>query len=144
MPSQRYKLTISYRGTNYHGWQAQTANAPWKGPKPRPGQGIPTIQEIVRRALVKVVKHEVVLVGSSRTDAGVHAKGQIAHFDSDKGQIPCEGMRQSVNHQLPDDILISRIEHVPGSFDAIWSTVSKRYQYVIWNSLDRPPLFSDL
>ena len=47
MPSQRYKLTISYRGTAYHGWQAQTANALWKGPKPPKGHGIPTIQEIL-------------------------------------------------------------------------------------------------
>jgi tRNA pseudouridine38-40 synthase len=144
MDLQRYKLTISYRGTNYHGWQTQAANALWKGPKPPPGHGIPTIQEKLRRALVKVVKHPVVLVGSSRTDAGVHAKGQVAHFDTDKGQIPTEGMRLSVNHLLPDDILVRTIEPVDRSFDAIWSTVSKRYQYVIWNSEDRPPLFSDL
>jgi tRNA pseudouridine38-40 synthase len=144
MPLQRYKLTISYRGTNYHGWQTQAANALWKGPKPPPGHGIPTIQEKVRRAVAKVVKHPVIVVGSSRTDAGVHAKGQIAHFDTDKGQIPTEGLRQSMNHLLPDDILIRSIEPVDHSFDAIWSTVSKRYQYVIWNSEDRPPLFADL
>lgn len=144
MPLQRYKLTISYRGTHYHGWQTQFANALWKGPKPRPGYGIPTIQEKVRRALEQVVKHPVVLVGSSRTDSGVHAKGQVAHFDTDKAQIPTEGMRQSTNHQLPDDILIHSIEPVDSSFDAIASVTRKRYQYIIWNALDRPPLFADL
>jgi tRNA pseudouridine38-40 synthase len=144
MPLQRYKLTIAYRGTNYHGWQTQMANALWKGKKPPPGHGIPTIQEKIRRALIKVVKHDVVLVGSSRTDAGVHAKGQIAHFDTDKTQIPPEGMRQSLNHKLPDDILVRSIEPMPETFDAIWSTTSKRYQYVIWNSVDRPPLFADM
>src|SRR5271156_6723790 len=109
MPLQRYKLTISYRGTNYHGWQTQAANALWKGPKPPPGHGIPTIQEKLRRALVKVVKHPVIVVGSSRTDAGVHAKGQIAHFDTDKIQIPPESLRQAVNARLPADIVVHGI-----------------------------------
>jgi tRNA pseudouridine38-40 synthase len=143
MPSQRYKLTISYRGTAYHGWQVQTANALWKGPKPPPGHGIPTIQEKLRRALRFVVGHEVNLVGSSRTDAGVHAKGQVAHFDCHE-VIPPEGLRLAVNHQLPDDILVRTLEPVPDSFEASYSTISKRYQYVIWNAIDRPPLFADM
>jgi tRNA pseudouridine38-40 synthase len=143
MPTQRYKLTISYRGTAYHGWQAQTANALWKGPKPPPGHGIPTIQEKLRRALRFVVGHEVNVVGSSRTDAGVHAKGQVAHFDCHE-VIPPEGLRLAVNHQLPDDILVRQIEPVDDSFDAILSTERKRYQYIIWNAIDRPPLFADM
>jgi tRNA pseudouridine38-40 synthase len=53
-------------------------------------------------------------------------------------------MRQSLNHKLPDDILVRSIEPVPHTFDAIWSTTSKRYQYVIWNSVDRPALFADM
>jgi tRNA pseudouridine38-40 synthase len=140
----RYKLTIAYRGTHYHGWQTQLPTITWKGPTPPEGQGIPTIQEKLRLALMSVVRHDVAVVGSSRTDAGVHAKGQIAHFDTDKTQIPIEALRQSVNARLPDDIVIRAIEPVPDSFDAISSTTSKRYQYAIWHAPDRPALFPDL
>src|SRR4051812_19026634 len=108
--SIRYKLTIAYRGTNYHGWQFQLPNALYKGPKPPPGHGIPTIQEILARAIGEVVGHPVGLVGSSRMDSGVHAKGQIAHFDTDKVQIPIDGLRRAINHALPDDILVRSIE----------------------------------
>ncbi|HSV15727.1 MAG TPA: tRNA pseudouridine(38-40) synthase TruA [Tepidisphaeraceae bacterium] len=144
MAIQRYKLTIAYRGTQYHGWQQQAPTITWKGPVPPAGHGIPTIQESLRRALTSVVRHDVIISGSSRTDAGVHAKGQIAHFDTDKTQIPIEALRQSANARLPDDILIRAIEPVPETFNAIGSTISKRYQYVIWHATDRPPFFADL
>jgi tRNA pseudouridine38-40 synthase len=144
VPTQRYKLTIAYRGTHYHGWQTQGVNPTWKGPTPPAGHGIPTIQEKLRRAIEDVVRHEISLVGSSRTDAGVHAKGQVAHFDTDKVQIPIEALRQSVNARLPGDILLRAVEPMPDSFDAIRSTLSKRYQYVIWHAPDRPPLFNEL
>lgn len=144
MPTQRYKLTIAYRGTNYHGWQIQMANEYWKGAKPKQGRGIPTVQEAVRRAIQSVVGHPINLVGSSRTDAGVHAKAQIAHFDTDQVQIPTRGMKFAINSRIPDDILVRDIEPVPDTFDAIASTVRKRYQYFIWNQEDRPPFFPDL
>jgi tRNA pseudouridine38-40 synthase len=86
----------------------------------------------------------VIVVGSSRTDAGVHAKGQVAHFDSDQTQIPMEGLRRAINHQLPDDILIRDIEPVPSDFDAIFNTVSKRYQYFVWSTPNRNPFISEL
>lgn len=144
MPVQRYKLTIAYRGTAYHGWQHQDANAFYQGPPPAQGQGIPTIQEKVTRAIVSVVGHPVGLVGSSRTDAGVHAKGQVAHFDTDQLQIPPEGLRKAVNSRLPPDILLRTLEPVPPSFDAVSGTRSKRYQYFVWNTPDRPVFFPDL
>ncbi len=145
MPTQRYMLTIAYRGTHYHGWQFQSANPlTWKGPWPPESQGIPTVQEIIARHIGRIVGHPVILVGSSRTDAGVHAKGQVAHFDTDALQIPPDRLRLAVNAQLPDDILIRLIEPVPRSFDAIASTISKRYQYYIWNSEDRSPFFADM
>ena len=143
MPTQRYKLTLAYRGSNYHGWQIQAVTENYKLPVPE-GQGIPTIQETVARAIASVVNHPVQLVGSSRTDAGVHAKGQLAHFDTDQIQIPVEGLRRAVNAALPSDIVIHAMEAVPPSFDAITSTTSKRYQYAIWNRPDRPAFFSDL
>jgi tRNA pseudouridine38-40 synthase len=143
MPQQRYKLTIAYRGTHYHGWQRQPANEFYKGTVAA-GEGIPTIQEIVSRAIVDVVRHPITLVGSSRTDGGVHAKGQVAHFDTDQLQIPAEGMRRGINSRLPEDILIRSIDPVANSFDAIGSTISKRYQYFIWNAEDRSPFFPEL
>ena len=105
---------------------------------------IPTIQGELSKAIAEVVGHPVDVVGSSRTDAGVHAKGQVVHFDTDKVQIPREGMRRAINHRLPSDILVRSIEPVPPTFDAISSTRTKRYQFLIWNHADRPLFFSDL
>jgi tRNA pseudouridine38-40 synthase len=141
--TQRLKLTIAYRGSAYHGWQRQKAANTWKGPTPPPGRGIPTVQEILSHAIAGVIGHPINLVGSSRTDSGVHAKGQVAHFDTHM-EIPPEGLRRAVNHQLPGDILIRSIEPVDSSFDAIGSTLSKRYQYFIWQALDRPLFFPEL
>jgi tRNA pseudouridine38-40 synthase len=144
MPAQRYKLTLAYRGTRYHGWQHQVTPPTWKGEAPPEGQGIPTIQETLRRAIERVLNHPITLVGSSRTDAGVHAKGQVAHFDTDRTQIPLDGLRRGINHFLPADVLVRSITPVPPEFDAIKSTLSKRYQYFIWNHEDRPLFFPDL
>jgi tRNA pseudouridine38-40 synthase len=144
MPSQRYKLTLAYKGTRYHGWQSQPAAEPFTGEGPVGGREVLTVQSCLTRAIEWVVGHPVSCVGSSRTDSGVHAKGQIAHFDTSKVQIPPESLRRAVNHQLPGDILIRSIEAVPADFDAIFWTTRKRYQYFIWNAPDRPPFFSEL
>ena len=145
MPNtQRYQLLLSYRGTRYHGWQQQPVLKTYKGEMPPAGAGIPTIQETLASALGEVVGHPVTVVGSSRTDAGVHAKGQVAHFDTSAIHIEPEGLRCAVNHRLPPDILIRAIEPVPDSFDAITAAVSKRYQYFVWNAIDRNPLIHDL
>jgi len=144
MPQQRYKLTIAYRGTHYHGWQWQAANQYYKGPAPAEGHGIPTIQETVERAVIEVVRHPLRLVGSSRTDSKVHAKAQVAHFDTDQIQIPPAGLQRAINAALPDDIVIRDVQPVPDSFDAIASTASKRYQYLIWNAPERSPFYCDL
>lgn len=139
----RHKLTLAYRGTAYHGWQTQGVPATWKGLMPDEGQGIPTVQETLNGVLTRVCRHPIVCTGSSRTDAGVHAKAQVAHFDSPH-EIPLDGLRRAINHQLPDDILVTRIDRVPATFDAISSTRSKRYQYAIWNEPDRPVFKGDL
>jgi tRNA pseudouridine38-40 synthase len=138
-------LTVAYRGTAYHGWQWQAANPlTWKGQKPAEGRGIPTVQETLAREIAGVVGHPVRLVGSSRTDAGVHAKGQVAHFDTDQVQIPPDGLRRAVNARLPDDVVIRAIRPVPDTFDAIVSTQSKRYQYAILNTPTRSVFAADL
>jgi tRNA pseudouridine38-40 synthase len=144
MGTRRFKLTLAYRGTAYHGWQSQPAMETYTGAPPPPGEGIPTIQGALVKALITVLRHPVSVVGSSRTDAGVHAKGQIAHVDTELTQIPTDGLRRAVNAKLPGDILVRRIEPVPDTFDAIHSTIRKRYQYFIWNASDRPVFFNDL
>jgi tRNA pseudouridine38-40 synthase len=111
---------------------------------PADGAGIPTIQETLAGAIGVVVGHPVTVVGASRTDAGVHAKGQIAHFDTAQTQIPAESLRRAVNHRLPGDILIREIEAVADSFDSITAAKNKRYQFFIWNHPDRNPFFPDL
>jgi len=140
----RYKLLLAYRGTRYHGWQQQALLPTYKGTPPPPGCGIPTVQETLAAAIGMVVGHPVTVVASSRTDTGVHAKGQIAHFDTDQINIPAENIRRATNHKLPDDILIRGIEPVPAEFNAITAATSKRYQYFIWNALDRNPFATDL
>jgi tRNA pseudouridine38-40 synthase len=142
--TQRYKLALAYRGTNYHGWQTQALTENYKGEPIAEGAGIPTIQEIVARAITSVVRHPVTLIGSSRTDAGVHAKGQLAHFDTDQTQIPIVGLMRAIDAALPADISVRALDPVPDSFDAISSTMSKRYQYAIWNQTHRPNFFPDL
>ncbi len=144
VPLQRYKLVISYRGTNYHGFQRQTVPPSWKLDAPAHGLGIATVQEALENAVAQVTLHRTVVVGSSRTDAGVHAKGQVVHFDTDKTQIPLEGFRRAINVRLPADIVVRSIEPVPDTFDSIKSTAQKRYQYAIWNAPDRPVFAGDL
>ena len=74
----------------------------------------------------------------------MHAKGQVAHFDTEKVDIPLESIRRAVNNRLPDDILIRSIEEVPDHFDAVGRTISKRYQYGIWHAYDRPVFSGDM
>src|SRR5438309_1057431 len=126
MPQQRYKLTLAYRGTRYHGWQKQLAVETYKGPTPAEGEGIPTVQETLAKAMMLVLRHPILIVGSSRTDSGVHAKAQVAHFDSDQTQIPTDGLRLAINHALPNDMVVRAIEPMPEDFDAIKWTISKR------------------
>lgn len=140
---RRYKLTLAYCGARYHGWQQQGVPETYKG-QPLADGGIPTVQEILRRALIDVVRHPVIVVGSSRTDAGVHAKGQVAHFDTIRTQIPLEGMLRALNARLPGDIVVRSIEPVDNAFDAVRSTLSKRYQYFIWNAPLRNCFMSEL
>lgn len=110
----RYKLTISYDGTNYAGWQVQN-NAL-------------SIQLIIQKALQTVLREPVDLTGSGRTDAGVHALGQVAHFDSN---IPfeCRRLMFSLNALLPKEIRILKAEEVSDTFHARYSASSKIYHY---------------
>ena len=133
----RLKLTIAYRGTTFHGWQEQERSPHSEGP-------LDTVQRAVRLAAREVLRHPVTLVGSSRTDAGVHAKGQVAHLDTDQVQIPPEGLRRAINSRLPADVLVRACEVAADDFDAISWTVEKRYQYHVLCRRDRPVFGHDL
>jgi len=114
--NQRYKLIISYDGTCYCGWQVQAQETK------------KSIQHLIQNALQTVLRHPLDLTGSGRTDAGVHARGQTAHFDSG---VPFEPKRWllSFNALLPPDIRILNIEPVPPLFHARYSALSKVYHY---------------
>jgi tRNA pseudouridine38-40 synthase len=123
MSNRRIKLVIQYDGTAYHGWQAQV--------------DVDTIQEQLERALEKLCGCEVKLIGSSRTDAGVHALGQVAHVDVDT-PVPTKNIIRSLNRYLPDDIAVTKAKDVDESFDAIRNTTSKLYRYTIYTGKIRP------
>lgn len=110
----RYKLTIAYDGTNYSGWQVQ-----------KNGQ---SIQSLIQKALITALRHPLDLTGSGRTDAGVHAHGQTAHFDTDTHFDPSR-LRISLNALLPPDIRIFQIEPTFPDFHARYSAQSKIYHY---------------
>lgn len=110
----RYKLTLAYDGTRYLGWQVQESGD--------------SIQSLVQKALETALRHKVQLTGSGRTDAGVHARGQTAHFDSPL-PIDLSRLRISLNALLPEDIRIFQIDPVPETFHARYSARSKIYHY---------------
>jgi len=110
----RYSLKIAYDGTHYSGWQVQS-NAE-------------SIQALVQKALTTVLRHPVNLTGSGRTDAGVHAKGQIAHFDTDVVFQP-KSLLLSINAFLPPDIRVVSVDPREPDFHARYSAKSKIYHY---------------
>ncbi len=124
----RYRLTVAYRGTAYHGWQRQLVAGDDTG-----AAELPTVQNVLRLALQRIVNHPVTIVGASRTDAGVHAAGQAAHFDTSRETILPENLLRALNAKLPADVAVRAIERVPDDFDAIRDATGKAYCYRIFN-----------
>ncbi len=122
----KVKLTITYDGTNYCGWQVQP-------------NGI-TVQQEIESALYKLTGENIKVVGSGRTDAGVHAIGQVAHFFREKQNIPAEKYAFALNAILPDDIKVIKSEIAPGDFDARKSAKKKTYEYGFYISETLLPL----
>jgi tRNA pseudouridine38-40 synthase len=119
--SATYRLTVAYVGTRYAGWQRQP-NAP-------------TVQEILERALAEVAGRAVHVVGAGRTDAGVHARGQVASLVLDPPR-PVKALVRGANRFLPDDVRVMSAERVPAGFDARRHARSKSYLY----RLERAPV----
>lgn len=122
----RIALGIEYDGAAYHGWQAQ---AP----------GVPSVQGAVDRAVSFVADQDVTVVCAGRTDAGVHATGQVVHFDTGAERVP-RAWLQGVNSRLPDDVAVRWAVPVLDDFHARFSAFARRYRYVILNEPTRPGL----
>src|SRR5436190_12829140 len=111
------KLTVSYDGTDFNGWQTQP--------------GYRTVQETLEKALAELTGEPRIRANASgRTDAGVHAVGQVVNFYSTT-QLPCETLVRAINAHLPADVVVREAADVPQAFDANHDAVRKLYRYVI-------------
>lgn len=119
-------MVVAYDGTEYHGWQIQP--------------GLKTVEMVLKEAIEKVVDHKVTIVAAARTDAGVHALGQVVNFRTQTSISP-ENILKGVNTYLPHDIRVINCVDVETSFNARRSAKSKTYIYVISNSPVISPFF---
>ncbi len=115
---RKFKLTVEYDGSGYCGWQFQT-------------NGL-TVQELMEKAVGKIVKTRTHIMGAGRTDAGVHARAQVAHFSADTAMSLIE-LQKAFNSLLPKDIVVTEVEEVGEDFDARYSAKKKIYRYTILN-----------
>jgi tRNA pseudouridine38-40 synthase len=120
-----FKLTIEYDGTDFHGWQRQKNDR--------------TVQETIEEALGVMTREKVVVIGSGRTDAGVHALGQVAGFKT-RARIDAEAFLKGLNSLLPPDVVIRGCKRVPNEFHARFDVKAKRYRYRILNRNIAPAL----
>ncbi|MGA2483288.1 MAG: tRNA pseudouridine(38-40) synthase TruA [Candidatus Acidiferrales bacterium] len=118
------KLTIAYDGTDFHGWQVQSNK--------------PTIQGALTDVLQRITQEKVYLYGAGRTDAGVHALGQVGHFKTQSGLSPDEFQR-ALNALLPPTIRVVAAEEVGPDFHARWQALAKTYRYRLYRGRVVPP-----
>lgn len=121
----RFKTIVEYDGTNYHGWQYQP--------------NVLTIQGEIEKALKKLFHVRIPVYGAGRTDAGVHAHGQVTHLIA-PWKHPAQNLKNALNALLPTDICIKNISEIDDKFHARYSAISKTYQYQILNQKLRSPL----
>jgi len=119
-----YKLTLEYDGTHYHGFQKQPHHT--------------TIQEQIENALFRLTQETVKIIGAGRTDAGVHAMGQVVNFKLDK-TMEHATLLHGLNALLPDDIAVKKVASVHADFHARYGARRKTYRYFIHNSAIRSP-----
>src|SRR5579864_3401934 len=114
---RRICITLSYDGTNYHGWQVQP--------------NLSTIQETIEHVLGQIEGAPVKAHGSGRTDAGVHALAQVAAFDL-ANPIPCDNLRRAMHRLLPRDIRVLETKEASPAFHPRYDARAKTYEYRIW------------
>lgn len=115
---QRYFVYLKYDGTGYHGWQSQPNGK--------------SVQGEVERGLSTLLRKEIQVVGAGRTDAGVHARMMVAHFDFD-GDVDCVQLAYKLDRILPQDISVDKVMPVGSDMHARFSAVSRTYRYYIYN-----------
>ena len=123
--TKRFAAVLEYDGTAYHGWQLQ--------------KDVPTVQGAVEQALGRILGRPTRVHGAGRTDAGVHAVGQVAHFETDWTSEPAQ-LQRACNALLPPDIAVRRLSRVSPDFHARHSATAKTYIYTIFNSSLRSPM----
>ena len=116
---KRVKIVVAYDGTNYHGWQIQPNEV--------------SVEEIINNKLSELTGEEIKIIGASRTDAGVHAMGNVAVFDTES-RIPGEKFSYALNQRLPEDIRIQSSEEVAQDFHPRYCDCCKTYRYQILNA----------
>lgn len=118
------KLTLAYDGTTYHGWQVQP--------------GVPTVQGDLNSAISRLLDHEVTTHGSGRTDAGVHAHGQVANFHTER-VMDLDALMRGINALLPPAVRVMAVEEVGADFHSRISARAKTYEYHLWRDIVVPP-----
>lgn len=120
------RLTIAYDGTRYHGWQHQP--------------GLVTVEERLVSVLAPMAQTRVGLVVAGRTDAGVHARGQVANFRCES-PIDLARLRRAANSRLEPDIAILHVDQAADSFSARFDALAKHYRYTVWADAEKPPFW---
>jgi tRNA pseudouridine38-40 synthase len=128
------KLIIEYDGTGYCGWQRQRGSA---------AQGAPSVQATLERAVAEIAGEQVPVVGAGRTDAGVHALGQVASLAT-RSRIPAARFPAALNAHLPPDVRVVAAEDVPEGFHARYDAVARTYRYEILNRPGPPAILRGL
>ena len=116
-------MLVAYDGTEFHGWQTQP--------------GLRTVQQVLEQAVRRAVRHQVDLVGSGRTDTGVHAAGHVSSFQTSCA-MPADRLRHSIGSRLPKDVSVIHVRDVHPAFHATRSAECKLYRYRIFNVSARP------
>jgi tRNA pseudouridine38-40 synthase len=119
-------LAVEYDGTDFAGWQRQAA-------------GTRTVQGVLEEAVRGMTGQETTVHGAGRTDAGVHARGQVAAFRT-SAKIPCDGFCRGLNASMPRDVAVVSVEETDDAFDPRRSARGKHYAYRVWNREARSPL----
>jgi len=127
--TRRIKIVVEYNGSGYHGWQVQ--------------QNGHTVQAEIENAIFAITGEKVRVTGAGRTDAGVHAYGQTAHFDT-KSAIPADKFQYALNAVLPKEVAVISSEEADPGFHARYSATSKTYRYKIINRRIRSPLAENM
>ncbi len=125
MKPKRFKMVVSYDGTDYAGWQVQPHHV--------------TVQQKLEEAVATLEGRSVKVHGSGRTDQGVHARGQVAHFDMARPR-DTRALRTSLNALIPRDIRVMSVARVSDEFHARKSAIGKEYRYLIHNAEVMPPI----